>query len=139
MRRGSVIILFFLLTYAGCVYDYPVLSDKFSAIQKQTLSAHCSSSSCHGDGTKGPFLWLRADSAYNQLLFNHQISNDSARSLNFRVLVVPYKPESSFLVTKLTLDESNGFGELMPSRHERLPQAQIDAIISWIKRGAPND
>ncbi len=130
-----------MLTYAGCVYNYPVLSDKFSAIEKQTLSSHCASSSCHGDGTKGPFLWLKADSAYNQLLFNHEITNDSARSLNYKVLVVPYKPEASFLVTKITLEQTNGngFGELMPSRHDRLPQDQIDAIISWIKRGAPND
>ena len=139
MRRFFVIVFALIFIYAGCVYNYPLLSDKFSAIQKQTLTPRCSSPSCHGDGTKGPFLWLKPDSSYNQLLYNHPVDNDSAKSLNYKVLVVPYKPDSSFLVTKITLEGKNGFGELMPQRGHRLPQEQIDAIISWIKRGAPND
>lgn len=129
------------MLFAGCggsTDPLPILSDKFFAIQKQTLSQTCASGSCHGDGTKGPFLWLTPDSAYNQLLFSHPIENDEGAK-KYKALVVPFKPDSSFLVVKIT-NPTPLEGALMPNNNTgRLPQNQIDAIISWIKRGAPND
>lgn len=146
MRICIVIVFVSVLIYSGCVYDYPVLSDKFSAIQKQTLNKHCLGA-CHVGDIRDPvsqplaLLSLQADSAYQQLLFNHPVYNQLAIDKHFIALVVPYKPDSSFLVTKITLNapEPDGFGDPMPSRNEHLPQNQIDAIISWINRGAPND
>ena len=59
----------------------------------------------------------------------------------FSALVVPGNPDSSFLVYKLT--KATGevqYGALMPNNNTgQIPQNQIDAIIRWIKRGAPND
>ena len=134
-----VIVFASVLIYSGCVYDYPVLSDKFSAIQKQTLTPRCSAASCHGDGTNGPYLVLLPDSSYTQLLY-HIIQNTTKIS-QYPRLVVPFHPDSSYLVYKLTLPQNNDVdGAYMPNDNRgHLPQDQIDAIISWIKRGAPND
>jgi hypothetical protein len=128
------------IIYFSCTYTVEPLPDKFSDIQKRTLDKYCAYSGCHfGDITEAQaLLSLQSDSSYNQLLGSHDIQNDSALK-KFRVLVVPYYPDSSFLVTKITLLATNGYGDPMPSRQQHLPQNQIDAIISWIKRGAPKD
>src|SRR5579872_3640431 len=133
-----------ILLYAGCTYDHlslPVLSDKFSDIQKQTLTPSCAYAGCHDSSQMpGALLSLVADSAYNQLLYTHPIQN-SVGVMKYRALVVPGYPDSSFLVEKLidqTLSPDNLEGDRMPSRLNALPQNQIDAIISWIRRGAPN-
>ena len=130
--------------YAGCVYNYPVLSDKFSAIQKQVFNKRCLGA-CHTGDLSDPSppkaqLPLQSDSAYSQLLYNH-ILQDSARVSQYPALVVPFHPESSYLVFKLTLPENNDVdGDYMPNNNTgHLPQEQIDAVISWIKRGAPKD
>ena len=142
MMKWTICSLIFL--FAGCgdtSAPLPVLSDKFSDIQKQTLDRSCATAGCHLDGTKGPFLWLNRDSAYNQLLFTHRIENDEARK-KYRALVVPGQPDSSFLFEKIAdpnLSINNPLGERMPQRKSPLPQNEIDAIKNWIKRGAPND
>ncbi len=134
-----------ILLCVSCTYDYlpsPVLSDKFSDIQKQTFNISCAYSGCHDSSqTAGALLSLVADSAYNQLLYTHPIQNFIGAA-QYKALVVPGKPDSSFLVEKLTdpaLNPNNPEGDRMPSRLNALPQNQIDAIISWIRRGAPND
>lgn len=141
--RWILFTISFALLLEGCgnsTAPLPVLSDKFADIQKQTLDKSCGYSPCHAGQPKAEaFLWLDHDSAYNQLLFNHKIQ-DNQVAKEFRSLVVPFKPDSSYLIFKLTLPaQSNLYGDPMPSRRSKLPQNQIDAIISWIKRGAPND
>ena len=128
------------MLFAGCTHDsfpLPVLSDKFSDIQKQTFDRSCNGGGCHDAGTQKAFLCLAPDSSYNQLRF-HQIQTIGKA---FSALVVPGNPDSSFLVFKLV--KANGsvdYGTLMPNNNTgSLPQNQIDAIISWIRRGAPND
>ena len=137
---------FIVLIIAGCVYTVqplPVLSDKFYDIQQRTFNKSCVSA-CH-DGDIGnivppkALLSLQADSAYNQLLFNHKIQSDIVAE-QFKGLVVPGDPDASYLVYKLKLKTSSIlYGDPMPSRKESIPQNEIDAIVSWIKRGAPRD
>lgn len=122
----------------------PVLSDKFSDIQSRTLDRSCAYTDCHiGDYSDSDFpkafLSLQRDSSYNQLLFNHKIQDDQVAK-EFKALVVPFEPDSSYLIFKLRLPgQSNLYGDPMPSRQSSLPSNEIDAIISWIRRGAPND
>ena len=143
MLKRILFVWSIILLFAGCTHDplpLPVLSDKFSDIQKQTLDKSCAYGGCH-DSSDMPkaLLWLAADSSYNQLRFIHVIQSDVAAA-RFKALVVPYQPDSSYLVYKLTLNASStDYGDRMPSRLKGLPQNEIDAIIRWIRRGAPND
>ena len=132
--------------FHGCVEDpqpLPVLGHKLSDIQKQTFDRTCTAG-CHSDHPPeitSALLWLTADSAYNQLTSNRKIENDSGRKY-FKGLVVPGKPNESFLIKKLLLSTSSSdadFGERMPQRLTKLPQNEIDAIIAWINEGAPNN
>ena len=136
----SIVVISFVFLGCGSATDpLPILSDKFSDIQKQTLDKSCGYAPCHAAQKAEAFLWLDKDSAYKQLLFNHAIQDNQVAKL-YKSLVVPFKPDSSYLVFKLTLgSQSNLYGDHMPSRKSKLPQNEIDAIISWIKRGAAND
>jgi len=134
-----------LLVFVGCggnTGPLPVLSDKFHDIQAQTFDKSCIGSGCHDAATAMQKLipCLLADSSYFDLC-NNKIQANQGGPITFKKLVVPYQPDSSFLVYKLT--QANGspeYGALMPNNNTgKLPQNQIDAIISWIKRGAPND
>jgi hypothetical protein len=145
MVKRFQLALCMILFLIGCTYDYvglPVLSDKFSDIQKQTFNKSCAYSGCHDSSQMpGALLSLVADSAYNQLLYTHPIQN-SVGAAKYKALVVPGSPDSSFLVEKLVdplLSPDSLEGDRMPSRKNVLPQNEIDAIISWIRRGAPND
>ncbi|MDP4221015.1 MAG: hypothetical protein Q8916_01080 [Bacteroidota bacterium] len=134
-----VFLLGFSILYAGCsspTTPLPVLSDKFSDIQTQTFNKSCAKGGCHDANSQQALLCLTTDSCYSQLM-HHQIQ---AIGKKYRALVVPGFPDSSFLVYKLTTNQTTiDYGEAMPQRLNHLPQNQIDAIISWIKRGAPND
>jgi hypothetical protein len=138
-------IAYIIIVFLGCAYDVQPLSDKFSDIQKNTLTPYCTASGCHTGDLSNSIppaaqLSLEPDSAYNQLLYNHPIQNFVAAG-KYRALVVPFKPDSSYLLFKLTLAVTNDSdGAYMPNNNTgHIPQAQIDAITSWIKKGAPND
>jgi len=134
-----------LFLFAGCggsTGPLPTLSDKFHDIQVQTFNKSCIGSGCHDAATSAQkFIpCLLPDSSYS-CLYNNKIQANQGGPITFKKLVVPYQPDSSFLVYKLT--KANGspdYGALMPNNNTgKLPQNQIDAIVSWIKRGAPND
>jgi hypothetical protein len=140
MLKTYQIVCGIVLLSMGCTYDHfalPVLSDKFSDIQKQTFNARCNGGGCHDASTQKALLCLAPDSSYNQLMTHVIQQNGTA----FKSLVVPHNPDSSFLVYKLTKATGDfEYGALMPNDNTgSLPQNQIDAIISWINRGAPND
>ncbi len=145
MSKWVCSVIFLLV--AGCTYNVQPLqplSDKFYDIQQRTLNKSCAYSGCHyGDYSDINFpkayLALQPDSAYNQLLYNHKIQ-DHTVAQQFKALVVPGDPDGSYLVYKLKLSASSSlYGDPMPSRQGALPQNEIDAIVSWIKRGAPCD
>src|SRR5882672_8508985 len=95
--------------FTGCTHEpipLPVLPDKFSDIQKQTLNPSCAYGACHDNSSAKSLLSLEADSSFNQLLYNHVIQADTPRS-KFKALVVPFEPNSSYLLYKLTLSVSD--------------------------------
>jgi len=58
-----------------------------------------------------------------------------------KLRVQPCNPDSSFLMIKLTLPETQkdsnvGYGASMPKDNTHLPMEQIQAIHDWIARGA---
>jgi hypothetical protein len=139
----SHLILISLLLYIGCDNSSdsgsePVLSSKFSDIQKQTFNKSCANGGCHDAVKQSALLCLTQDSCYSQLM-NHSIQASQGAAKNFTHLVVPGKPDSSFLIYKLTLSGFTvQYGDRMPYQSS-LPQNQIDAIVKWINDGAKND
>jgi len=128
-----------LFTIYGCSDDggtVAPLPDKFSDIQTRVLTPSCANSSCHGGSSPKALLDLTAGNSYNELL-GSKIQNTAAES-RYPGLVVPGKPDSSFLYIKVRGPRSDE-GSQMPERLSALPAAEIEAIRSWIQRGAPND
>lgn len=129
-----------LFTIYGCSDDdsggVVALDDKFSSIQTQTLDRTCNSGSCHGGSFPKALLDLTPSKSYVQLLGN-PIQNTAA-STRYRALVVPGKPDSSFLYIKLKNPRSDE-GAQMPERLSAIPANELEAIRLWIQRGAPND
>lgn len=137
-----VAIVFVCASFTGCAYDHlsettTPLSDKFSDIQARVISKTCAIAGCHNQQDQKALLSLEDSVSYRNLL-SHKIENEEAVLL-FRALVVPGKPDSSFLYIKIAGRPPIKQGEQMPQRLNPLPQAEIDAIRSWILRGAPND
>jgi hypothetical protein len=135
-------ILLYVLLYVGCGSTDgtpdPVLSSKFSDIQKNTFNKSCANGGCHDAVTQKALLCLKQDSCYSQLMTHPIQARQGAR--RFTKLVFPGNADSSFLIYKLLLtQQSNDYGEPMPERLARLPQNQIDAILKWINDGAKNN
>jgi hypothetical protein len=112
------------------------LDDKFSSIQTQTFDRTCNSSSCHGGSFPKALLDLTASKSYEQLLGN--IIQNTAAKDRYRALVVPGKPDSSFLYIKLKGPRTDE-GVQMPERLPAISAPELEAIRIWIQRGAPND
>ena len=137
----STWLLLATLYFGGCgnsTSTQPVLSSKFSDIQKQTFSGSCAIGGCHDAASQKSLLCLTKDSCYSQLM-DHTIQALQG-TRKFTKLVYPGKPDSSFLVYKLTISQTTTeYGSPMPQGFKPLPQNQIDAIRTWIANGAQND
>lgn len=137
--KQCIVVCFIAFFFIGCSNDGGTstpLPDKFSDIQTRTFDKSCNNSSCHGGSFPKALLDLTSAKSYEQLLGN-QIQNSAAKT-RYRALVVPGKPDSSFLYLKVKGPRSDE-GAQMPERLSALPPAEIEAIRSWILRGAPND
>jgi hypothetical protein len=137
--KHCLVVCFIALSFFGCSDDGGTttpLDDKFSAIQARVFTPSCANSSCHGGSSPKALLDLTAGNSYNELL-GSKIQNTSALT-RYSGLVVPGKPDSSFLYIKVKGPRSDE-GAQMPERLSALPAAEIEAIRSWIQRGAPND
>jgi hypothetical protein len=115
----------------------PAIEPKLSVIQVQIFERGCNYSQCHGAGPSEEALELAAGKAYEELI-NKVAQNAAARSEG-RKLVVPGKPEESFLVTKLRLPLDEKYGVVMPRGTGGVKQNEYNAIVEWIRRGALND
>lgn len=105
----------------------------FAMIQAQVFDASCSSSSCHSTQTRAGGLSLVAGESYANLV-NVDPANEQARAKRWQ-RVMPGKPDSSFLMKKLTGTGPNE-GSLMPWGTSGLSSIKIDAMRAWIKAGA---
>ena len=106
------------------------------SLQANVFTPNCIGAGCHSQTQPAALLSLDSSNAYQSLL--DTIQNDAARP-SYPCRVVPGKPDSSFLVAKITGHLTPVEGEQMPQRVKALPQYQIDAVIEWIKEGALNN
>jgi len=137
--KHLILVCLAVFSFLGCSDNGGTstpLDDKFSAIQARVLTPSCANSSCHGGSSPKALLDLTAGNSYNELL-GSSIQNTAAKN-RYPGLVVPGKPDSSFLYIKVKGPRSDE-GAQMPERLSALPAAEIEAIRSWIQRGAPND
>lgn len=115
----------------------PAIEPKLSVIQVQIFEKGCNYSQCHAAGQSEQGLELAAGKAYGELV--NKLSNNAAARSEGRLLVVPGKPEESFLVMKLRGPLDAKYGPVMPRGTEGARQNEYDAIVEWIRRGALND
>ncbi|MDY7228044.1 hypothetical protein [Hyalangium rubrum] len=115
----------------------PVIEPKLSVIQAKIFDKGCGFSQCHGTGQSLEALDLSTGKSYAALI-NTLSQNRAARSEGLK-LVVPGKPEESFLVQKLRLPLDEKYGVVMPRGTEGAKQNELDAIVEWIRLGALND
>lgn len=104
----------------------------FGDFQAAIFTPTCARSGCHSAASAQAGLVLAAGSSYGNLV--NQPSTERPSLLR----VSPNQPEMSYLVHKLRGD-SDILGDRMPLGGPFLSQADIDALIAWINRGAPND
>ncbi len=117
--------------------ELPVIEPKLSVIQARIFEPGCNYSQCHGPGQAEDALELAAGRSYEELV-DKAANNPVARGEG-RMLVVPGKPEESFLVMKLRGPLDSKYGAVMPRGTEGSKQNEYDAIVEWIRRGALND
>jgi hypothetical protein len=115
----------------------PAIEPKLSVIQVQIFEKGCNYSQCHAAGQSEEALELAAGKSYVELV--NKLSNNVAARSEGRILVVPGKPEESFLVTKLRGPLDPKYGTVMPRGSEGARQNEYDAIVEWVRRGALND
>jgi hypothetical protein len=108
----------------------------FTSIKTNVFAKNCTTSSCHGElGQRGGLL-LEGGAVYDNLV-GVMAENDTAHARGL-VRVNPGKPDSSFLIIKLT-GPAAGEGERMPYENAALNAQAIDAIRTWIANGAPRN
>lgn len=95
---------------------------RFSSIQEKVFTPTCAVSGCHS-GIQNPNL--SAGQSYTNLLNIPSQQNPSM------LRVKPGESDQSYLIKKLTGDGTS----VMPPT-DRLSQAVIDSIASWIDQGA---
>lgn len=133
-RNNGWLALFLAWSFAGygCSNstDSPTVQPNLASIQANIFDAKCS---CHEIIVPPQAeLDLTAKNSYNNLID----CKIQAASAKYEYRVVPGKPDSSFLVAKLTGILSPGEGARMPQDQDPLSDADIQAIKIWIQNGA---
>lgn len=141
--RLSFAILFAIIypiLLAGCeesiVGSQASVQPTFASIQQNVFARSCASMSCHSTLSQRGGLVLEAGKAYANLV-GVSSDNESAKAQGLK-RVNPGKPDSSFLMIKLT-GPGPGQGTQMPDGNDPLSQQAIGAIRTWIANGAPQN
>jgi hypothetical protein len=137
-RKASrvLIVMGLLSCAAGCSSEdsgepeAPV-EPRLSSIEQQIFQRSCAFSSCHGGEAPKKGLLLEGPT-YTRLV------NQPSAVVKDRVLVVPGKPEESYLYEKLTSSKP-AEGDQMPDSSAPLSAAKLEAVRAWIAAGAKND
>jgi hypothetical protein len=110
----------------------------FTSIKANIFTKNCTTSSCHGTlGQRAGLVLEGTDDVVYASLVNAAAANPVAETKGL-VRVLPGKPDSSFLMIKLT-GPGEGEGERMPYQNSSLNQGAIDAVRTWIANGAKKD
>lgn len=103
----------------------------FSSIQREIFDRHCVKD-CHEGASAGASLQLSRGRSHASLV------NVRSQQIASQIRVVPGDPARSYLVKKL----AGGIGivgDQMPKLAPLRPTSEVDAVRSWIARGAPDD
>jgi hypothetical protein len=99
-------------------------------LHRNIFFPRCAKSGCH-DGTFEPD-YRTVMSTYSTLVYSPVIKPTVDSISFFKLRVIPYNADSSFLIERLTTSTS----DYMPSNGNRLSTADIDHIKTWINNGA---
>ena len=111
--------------------DVAVANPSFEHDVQPIFTLRCATSSCHNVATHQRSLTLSPGYAYDNIV------NERARFRPGWKRVVPFKPDSSFLIQVLLADTTK-HPEIsrMPLGREPLTDNQITTIINWVSQGA---
>lgn len=134
LRRATLAVA---LALYGCAGDGAAPSgdgSAFDTLQQEIFNQRCLSAGCHNASAQAGGLNLTAGASYNDLV---GVAPTNPVALADGLLrVVPFDPESSFLLIKLT-GPAAGQGARMPQGSSPLSPQQIDMVRAWIADGAP--
>lgn len=124
MRR-----LLFIGVLFGCGPSQP---PTLGRVQSEVFNASCNFAACHrGVGANG----LNLESPSHAKLVNVAATGVDGGT---RILVVPGKPDESYLFEKISKDMPAA-GMRMPNTGDVLEPARIQLVRDWIAAGALND
>ncbi len=101
-------------------------------LHQNIFLTRCAKAGCH-DGTFEPD-YRTVESTYASLVYQPVIKNTVDSIHFYKLRVVPFYADSSFLFDRITTSTS----EYMPSNGSRLSQSDIDHVRNWINGGAKN-
>ncbi len=143
-RTGATLALASLavvLAAAGCgdrkmpfeppVAPTPNPSATFARVQSIVFTPNCAAAGCHSSLSPQQGMSLAAGAAYGSIV---RVPSVERPDLN---RVEPGDPDRSYLVKKLRGDPDIT-GVRMPNGSTLTPD-EIQLVIDWVRRGAPND
>ena len=114
--------------------DTVVVAAQFQRDVSPILELRCGIGGCHSKAAHQAGLVLTPDSAYGALV------GKPSQTRGGQVLVRPGDAENSFMVHAIRDDASRRLGlARMPLGSGPLTPNQIQTIVNWINRGAPDD
>lgn len=123
-----------VVTPTGGLPDVAVEAAQFHRDVLPIIERRCSIGGCHSETTHQAGLYLTRDSAYTALV------NRPSRLRAGEVLVRPGDAANSWMVIAIRDDAVRRMGlARMPLGSGPLTSNQIQTIVNWINRGAPND
>ena len=118
----------------GGLPDQLLDAPQFSRDIRPIFERRCGIGGCHSEATKQASLTLTRDSAYSALV------GVPSRLFVGEVLVRPGDANNSWVVIAIRDDAVRRRGMArMPLGSGALTPNQIQNIVNWINRGAPND
>ena len=114
--------------------DTVVVAAQFARDVRPVLELRCGIGGCHSKAAHQGGLVLTPDTAYRALV------GRPSQTRGGQVLVRPGDAEHSFMVHAIRDDDSKRLGlARMPLGSGPLTPNQIQTIVNWINRGAPDD
>ena len=114
--------------------DTVVVAAQFARDVRPVLELRCGIGGCHSKAAHQGGLVLTPDSAYGALVGKPSTTRGG------QVLVRPGDANNSFMIAMIKDDAAKRFGlARMPLGSGPLTPNQIQTIVNWINRGAPDD
>lgn len=114
--------------------DAPADTTTLAGIHERLFAVRCANPTCHDGSFEPDFRTVY--STYNTLVWQPTVKPDPDTVRDIDLRVVPFEPDSSWLMERLVTDDTVNLGR-MPSNGWRLPANEIAWVRDWIARGAP--